>query len=246
MLTRQREYELMDDPMLDRKEHAAALAGLARLNAASGSARAVWRPVRRLYQELFVTKTSHVGRPRPIKILDIACGSGDVPIELCKIAGEAGIAIEVDGCDISATAVEECSQRAKRTGSGMKTRFFQLDALKEPLPTGYDVVVSSLFMHHLEEQEAVALMRKMGEAAGELVVVNDLVRSQMSLMLVTFACHTLTSSRVVQFDGPASVRSAFTPLELRYMASAAGLHNSTIRERFPCRMLLSWRKSGSD
>jgi 2-polyprenyl-3-methyl-5-hydroxy-6-metoxy-1,4-benzoquinol methylase len=246
MLTRQREYELMDDPMLDRKEHAAALAGLARLNAASGSARAVWRPIRRLYQELFAGKTGHVGRPRPLKILDIACGSADVPLQLCNIAGDAGIEIEVDGCDISDIAVEESTQRAKRAGAGNKTRFFQLDVLKEPLPSGYDVVVSSLFMHHLDDQQAVALMSKMAEAAGELVVINDLVRSQMSLMLVTFACQTLTSSRVVQFDGPASVRAAFTPLELGHMAAAAGMHNATIRQRFPCRMLLSWRKSTSD
>jgi 2-polyprenyl-3-methyl-5-hydroxy-6-metoxy-1,4-benzoquinol methylase len=244
MITRQREHELMDDPSLDSRDHAQALDGLARLNSASGSARSVWRPIRRLYQDLFSTAGGANGglitRPRPIKILDLACGSADVPLQLLEIASQAGIEISVDGCDKSEIAVEAANHRARR--SSAKSTFFQLDVLNDPLPKGYDVITTSLFTHHLEDAQTIALMRKMADATNHLVIINDLVRSQMSLLLVKLACHTLTSSRVVHYDGPASVKSAFTPKELQDIAHQAGLHNATIQERFPCRMVLSWRK----
>ena len=245
MLTRVRDQELMDNPLLDSKEHVHALEGLARLNAVSGAARTVWRPIRRLYQQHFATAggAGYQPRPRAIRILDVACGSGDIALSLADIAANAGIEIRVDGCDISQVAVNNANERASRHGYDCK--FFQLDALRDGLPADYDVITNSLFMHHLSEEEAAGLLRKMCDATKALVVVHDLVRSPASLMLVTLACRTLTRSSVVHFDGPASVRAAFTPVELRAIAQRANVYDATVTDAFPCRMLLTWRKRDS-
>ena len=104
------------------------------------------------------------------------------------------------------------------------------------------MVTCSLFLHHLSEDEAIALLTNMENAAERLILVNDLWRSRFNYCAVWFACHLLTRSPVVRFDGPASVRSAFTPAEALALAERAGLHGATVRSRFPCRYLLSWRR----
>jgi SAM-dependent methyltransferase len=221
---RDRIPELMDDPGLDPEEHRRALAGLARLNAWSGSVGVLWKPLRALN--------------RPLRVLDVATGSGDVPCGLMKRANAAGVPLEVAGCDVSPTAIEA----AKMAAPGI--HFFVHDAIRDPLPTGFDVVTCSLFLHHLDDESAIILLKRMAEAAGSCVLVNDLARSRFNYLSVWLACHALTRSRVVRFDGPASVRSAYSPAEALGLAERAGLKNARIRTRFPCRYLLEWRKHG--
>ena len=132
---RDRIPERMDDPGLDPAEHRRALAGLARLNRFSGSAGVLWPAIAKLAARL----------RRTVTVLDVATGSGDVPRQLLARAQAAGVSLDVAGCDVSPTAVEE----AARSSSGV--RFFAHDALRDALPTGFDVVTCSLFLHHLGE-----------------------------------------------------------------------------------------------
>jgi 2-polyprenyl-3-methyl-5-hydroxy-6-metoxy-1,4-benzoquinol methylase len=120
--------------------------------------------------------------------------------------------------------------------------FFVHDAVHDRLPTGFDVVTCSLFLHHLSEEEAIALLANMEHAARHLILINDLNRSRFNYCAAWIACHLFTRSRVVRFDGPASVRSAFTPKEALALTERAGLHGATVRSKFPCRFLLSWRR----
>lgn len=224
--TRARIPELMDDPDLDPAEHRRALAGLARINRVSDSAGALWPAIAQLAREL----------RRPLRVLDVATGSGDVPRRLLARAERADLALDVSACDLSPTAIEEAARAPS------KVHFFVHDALRDRLPTGFDVVTCSLFLHHLSADDAVALLANMENAAARLVVVNDLARSRFNYCAVWIACRALSGSRVVRFDGPASVRSAFTPAEALALAERAGLYGATVRTRFPCRFLLSWRR----
>jgi SAM-dependent methyltransferase len=223
--TRERIPELMDDPGLDPAEHRRALAALARINRVTDSAGVLWPAIRNLAREL----------GRTVRVLDVATGSGDVPTRLLAKAKHAGVPLEVAGCDISPTAIAE----AERQGG---VRFFVHDALRDPLPLGFDVVTCSLFLHHLGEDDAVALLANMSNAARHLVLVNDLARSRFNYCAVWVACRLLTRSCVVRFDGAASVRSAFTPREALALAERAGLRGATVRAKFPCRYLLSWER----
>src|SRR5581483_9493076 len=215
-------------PGLDPAEHRAALAALARINRLSRSADVLWPEIAKLAR----------AAGRPLRVLDVATGSGDVPARLWAKARRAGVALELAGCDVSPTAVAEANRRA-----GAAVRFFTHDVIRDPLPTGYDVVTCSLFLHHLSDDDAAAVLRRMGDAAGRLVLVNDLARSRFNFLAVWLACRLTTRSRVVRFDGPASVRSAFTPAEALALAGRAGLTGATVLHRFPCRFLLSWSRA---
>jgi 2-polyprenyl-3-methyl-5-hydroxy-6-metoxy-1,4-benzoquinol methylase len=229
--SRRREPELMDDAGLDPAEHRRALDGLARLNAASGAFRSLWDPIAGLARE-------DLGRP--LRVLDVATGAGEFPVTLAQWAGRAGLRIGAAGCDLSETALAYGREIAAAVR--VPVTFFRQDVLNDPLPDGYDVVTCSLFLHHLDEPYAVRLLREMGRAAGKLVLVNDLTRGPVNYALVRLACRLLSRSPVVRYDGPASVRAAFTPGEARELAERAGLRGATVAKKFPCRFLLAWRK----
>jgi len=220
----------MDDPALDPAAHRLALAGLARLNRVSGSAAAVWPAVRRL---------AAASPARPLRLLDVATGSGDVLLALVRKARRAGVTLDAVGCDISPVAVAAATEAARR--AGLPARFFVADVLNGPFPAGFDAVVCSLFLHHLDGADAVRLFARMRAAGPRLLVVNDLARSPLNYGLVWLASRALSRSPVVHADGPLSVRAAFTPAELLAVARDAGLTGATVHSHFPGRLVLEWR-----
>lgn len=223
--------ERMDDPALDKALHRQALQGLERINRFSGSAGILWPPIRRLCRELNV---------RSLKILDIATGAGDVPIRLWRRARQAGLSLQIDGCDRSGQAVEHAQARADQ--AGVPVRFFTHDPLASGIPHGYDVLLCSLFLHHLDEAQAKTLLGGMARAAGRMVAVNDLARSRVGWGLAFAGTRLLTRSAVVHTDGLLSVRAAFTLPEVRALARETELAGCSVSGRWPCRFLLVWRK----
>jgi SAM-dependent methyltransferase len=228
---RRREPEIIDRPDLDESLHLEALRGLERINRWSGSARILWRPIRTLARRLAGV---------PLRLLDLATGAGDVPLALWRKAQRAGVALHVAGCDRSPRAVAHAQRRAGESSAAI--HFFEHDALGEPLPDGYDVVTCSLFLHHLDDDDAVSLLRKMAAAARHLVLVNDLRRGLAGFLLAQVGSRILSASPVVHVDGPRSVAAAFTPAEALGLALQAGLEGASVKRRWPCRFLLAWEK----
>jgi 2-polyprenyl-3-methyl-5-hydroxy-6-metoxy-1,4-benzoquinol methylase len=222
----------MDRPDLPAPLHEEALDGLARLNRFSGSDRILWRPIRRLAAQC---------PDRPLRILDVACGAGDVLVGLACRAGHAGISLDLHGIDFSPTAITHARRRGAAVGVSLHLR--EADALAGPLPDGFDVVTCSLFVHHLTDEQALDLLRRMAAATRRLILVNDLRRSVSGWLLAVTACQLLTRSPVVHADGPLSVARAFTTAEVYSVAERAGLCGVTVERRWPFRFLLTWDRA---
>lgn len=222
----------MDDPALPAPLHVRALRGLERINRWSGSLGIVWSPIQALAQAYGA---------RPLRVLDIATGAGDVPIGLWHAARRNDCFLDIDACDRSLTALEYARERAEQARADVK--FFRLDALADTIPAGYDVVISSLFLHHLGDEDIVRVLRHMAQAASQMVVVHDLARSAAGLVLAHVGTRFLSTSDVVHTDGPRSVRAALTAEEARILSQRAGLSGATVSSCWPCRLQLVWRRS---
>ena len=223
--------EVMDQPGLAHDLHRTALAALGRINRLSRTEAVLWRPIHRL------ALTS----PRPIRVLDVACGGGDVLRSLARRAGVAGLPLELCGCDVSGLAVEYARERSLQEGLD-EIEFVERDVLRDGLPAGFDVIACTLFLHHLHADEAERLLSSMASATRSLVLVDDLRRTRAGYLLARWGGRLLTRSPVVHVDGPLSVKAAFTEQELRDMAERTGLPGATVRRHWPQRMLLSWEK----
>ncbi len=230
---RHREPELMDAEDLDPARHVQALRALARVNRVSLVAARVWREV------LHLSRISRdQGGDRPLRLLDVACGGGDVMVDVALRAHKAGVPLAVHGCDLSPVALEHARREAERWG--VVANFFARDVLAEGVPGGYDLVCSSLFHHHLSREDAVDLLRGMAEA-GHRVLVQDLLRGALGYVLAWSGLRLLSRSEVARVDGPRSVRAAFTLPEVRAMAAEAGYVGAVIRRGWPERFILRWR-----
>jgi SAM-dependent methyltransferase len=229
---RRRQPELMDQPDLDHGLHKEALGGLERINWWSGSVRILWPPVRDLLRDASV---------RSLRLLDLASGAGDVAIGLWRRARRANLPIEIEGWDVSPYAVAHAQQQA--AASGATVRFVQADALAAGIMVPFDVVTCSLFLHHLDEDQAIDLLRRMAKGATRLVLVNDLRRCARGWWAAYLGTRLLSASRIVHVDGPLSVEGAFSLEEARALAQKAGLATATVIKRWPFRFLLTWKRT---
>jgi SAM-dependent methyltransferase len=229
---RRRRPEWMDEPNLDAHCHELALEGLARINSWSGATRLFWPRLKALCK---------ASPNSPLRVLDLASGAGDAVIRLRQRAKGAGLPLQIDGCDRSPTAIAYARKAAESRKADV--RFFHCDVLHDPLPRDYDVVINSLFLHHLDDANVVKFLSRAAAVASRALVITDLVRSRLGLFLAFAATRVLTRSPVVHVDGPLSVQGAFRLAEIRELATRAGLSGASLTRHWPCHMLLSWTKS---
>ena len=222
--------EIMDQPGLDASEHAQALRGLERINRISATPRILWNPIRCLAKE----------SSRPLRVLDIACGGGDILQQLARRSARDSLRIVYAGCDISPTAVAHAQQNADRNGHTV--RFFQHDILDAPLQEHYDVVMCSLFLHHMDEKAACIVLERLKTTSARLVLVHDLVRSPLGYVVAVVGTRLLSRSPIVHNDGPISVKAAFSIAEARDLAARCGMMDARVSWQWPFRFLLEWRR----
>src|SRR5262245_57927787 len=235
LLQRRLQPEVMDQPGLDNGQHHQALNALARINWIIASGLNFWPPIRALCND-----RRKAGDARPVRVLDVATGAGDVPVRLWRWAKRDRIPLEVAGCDVSRTAIEHARRYAADHGANVS--FLQRDVLNEPLLDGFDVITCSLFLHHLTEEQSLTLLRRMREAASSLTLVNDLDRCLAGWLAAYLGSRILTRSPVVHADALMSVEGAFTPGEAHQLARRAGWDGARLQRKFPFRYLLSWRR----
>mgnify|MGYP003652369239 CR=1 FL=1 len=212
-----------------------ALASLMRINVIGNGAGIFWPEIRALLE-------ARVPSKGPMRVLDIGCGAGDLAQKLETRARKRGYDLAVDGCDFSPVAVA-MAQRLYGT-TERPNRFFVLDAITDPIPDDYDIIMNSLFFHHLDNEAGKLVLEKMAESTREAVLMSDLIRSRFGLGLVYLATRTLSRSPIVHADGVTSLLAAYSMEEVSDLTKSLDLTGATVTRRWPERFLLRWRKQG--
>jgi SAM-dependent methyltransferase len=170
---------------------------------------------------------------RPLRVLDVATGSGDIPEELCRWARRQGRKIELVLTDISAPILNIARQRIVKAGFADRMSFVVCDATHMPFADGsFDVALCSLTFHHLKPEQARQVLRQMARVARIGFIVNDIYRSRGAWYTARFLTHATFASSLTCHDGPASVLRAYTPVELARLAASAGLNARIYRHPF--------------
>lgn len=237
-----RHAELMDDPGLPEAEHLHALEALATINAVSCTAAQIAAAV----AAIVPSETS-----LPLHVVDLACGGGDVTLacglRLARSLG--GREVVMTGVDTSRRGLDRAAGRIKAGGVSitslpLRFTFVVRDLIASGCVPG-DIAISSLFLHHLDDEPARRVLRSMADSCRMGFVVSDLIRSRLGLALAVLGTSVLSRSRVARIDGPLSVRAARTPAEYRRLLDTAGLTTATIRRTWPERVLITWRREAA-
>jgi ubiquinone/menaquinone biosynthesis C-methylase UbiE len=217
--------ELLDQPDIPRRELERSLYDLEVANRWLGGRRAMLRHVLPLVGETF-------------DVLDVGCGSADTLRALSEHASRNGCRIGLTGVDTSASILEIA--RSRNLGSS-EMDLIQAGATSLPFDdSSFDIVVSSLVLHHLAPNDVVAALQEARRVTRSRIVVTDLVRSHMAFASALIV-GTFVFGKLSRYDAPASVRRAYTPVELLSLANEAGLKDCRIFKG-PVRMALVYDK----
>ncbi len=221
--------EVMDDPQIEQGRFIGALEGLRRINSVTQTTRLLWPDVLAAAQQ---------NPNKLLRVLDVGSGGGDVAISLWKKAHKMGLDVAIDGCDISPVALDYAKAYAKRSNADVN--FFSYDVLNNPLPEGYDVIMCTLFLHHLPRKDAIKFLKNAAEQAQNRIIIQDLVRGSLGYLTAYWGVRFLLCNDVCRIDGPRSVENAFTPDEASSLMAEAQLENFDVTQHFPFRMLMRW------
>jgi ubiquinone/menaquinone biosynthesis C-methylase UbiE len=169
-------------------------------------------------------------------VLEVAAGDGFVPRTLVEDFESSGIHLDVTLLDRAASHLPTNGAAPKIAG----------DALSLPFHNStFDLVSSSLFVHHLSPDEAVQFAHEALRVCRTAVLVNDLVRSPLHLA-IAYAGVPLYRSRITRNDAPASVRQAYTVEEMRDFLQQAGAGQIDIERHFLFRMgAIAWKQANA-
>jgi len=162
--------------------------------------------------------------PRP-RLLDVGCGSADIPAYLLRQASRPLVAV---GVDIKMLHLEAAPREVRRVRADVR-------ALPFP-PRSFDVVMASLFLHHFDAGEVADVLRGLFALTRGALVINDLRRARLPYAFAKATFPLLLRSRVSRNDGLLSIRRAFTPDELAAAFSEAHIP-VRIERTFPYRLL---------
>ena len=113
---------------------------------------------------------------------------------------------------------------AERTGPRAGLSFRVTGSSQLPFPDdAFDIVHSSMVLHHLEPDEATDLLRESARVGRLGVIVNDLDRARRFWLGAWLIGHLTTRNRYTGHDAPLSVRRAYRPTEVERMATSAGM-----------------------
>lgn len=211
--------ELIDGP-LDEHALAGNLRDLERVNRWLGGVDLSWRAL--------LPYLNHSGdSSAPLRILDVGTGAADIPRGLLRRAARHGAGLEIVATDVRPEIVELARRRMPAAGLDVRlTSAERLDAAD----SSFDVVHSSMVLHHLEPAAALAQLREMARVARRAVIVNDLERGTVWWLGAHLLTLLATGNRYTRHDAPLSVRRAYRRSELSAMAGSVGLaHRATLR-----------------
>jgi SAM-dependent methyltransferase len=231
---RSRDSELMDTEPVSFEEFRACLVDLARVNRLT----LAYRPTLAFFDRLLPVAR---GLGRPLEVVDVGSGYGDMLREVDAWALRRGVAVSLTGVDLNPWSRRAASEA---TSPGRNIQWVTADAFAYEPPAGIDVVVSSLFTHHLTDPLVTKFLAWMEATARLGWFVNDLHRHPVPYHFFRRFAKLARLHRFVRHDGPVSIARAFVPTEWQRFLVEAGIDPDAVEVqwRMPFRLTVARRK----
>ena len=205
MKERSRQFEILDDPATSAADIRASLDFMVGVNQWWGGAASV--------VDFFERQKT----PDSFSVLDLGTGSGDIPYRLAQWARRKSKNISITALDVN----PHCLDYARRRYFSPDIRFLNHSAFDMASLGRFDYITSSLFFHHLSEEEIIRLLGLMKEQCRLGFVVNDLYRGHRSHWGAFFL--SLFSGKTVSHDAKLSVLRAFKEKDYLRYRTATGI-----------------------
>jgi ubiquinone/menaquinone biosynthesis C-methylase UbiE len=173
---------------------------------------------------------------REFSVLDVGAGSGELLRETGKFARRQKRKSRLCGLELNARSALAILEESKNFAEIKSVR---ANALTLPFSDkSFDYAVSSLFTHHLSDENIVKTFSEMSRVASRKIFVIDLHRHRLAYISYKMFCAGFRISPLVREDGSLSILRSFKSNELTELARKAGLKNVSVKRVFPFRLVL--------
>jgi hypothetical protein len=159
-----------------------------------------------------------------LRIVDVGSGAGDMLRRVERWAVRRGIRVTLTGIDLNPYAARVALEVMPASSA---IQWITGDAFIYAEPV--DVVLSSLFTHHLDEHEIVRFLGWSESVARFGWFVNDLCREVVPYRLFGLLAKAMRWHRFVQHDGPVSFRRSFREDDWERMLCEARIPVADVR-----------------
>lgn len=174
---------------------------------------------------------------REFSVLDVGAGSGELLRGIGKFARKQRRKSKLFGLELNGRSAVAILEESKNYA---EIKSIQANALNLPFAdNSFDYAVSSLFTHHLSNENIVKTLTEMKRVSRRKIFVIDLHRHRAAYAFYKIFCVAFRISPLVREDGSLSILRSFKPDELRVLAERANLENISVERYFPFRLVLS-------
>jgi 2-polyprenyl-3-methyl-5-hydroxy-6-metoxy-1,4-benzoquinol methylase len=145
-------------------------------------------------------------KEKTFTILDLGCGHGDILRLIADFGRKNNYKFKLIGIDANQDAIDYADELSVNYP---ELSFINEDVFSEAFQNlDYDIVLSTLFLHHFKDEEIKSLLATFLNKATLGIVVNDLQRSKVAYGLFKLL-GLVISNEMIKQDGLTSILRAF-------------------------------------
>jgi SAM-dependent methyltransferase len=210
---KQRSYkkEMLDEPGIPKADLFQNLRELNTINSLLGGHSVTINAIKKLLHD----------KKHTYNILDIGSGGGDTLLQIAKWAKQNGYRVLCTGVDM----LPDCIAYAKENCKDFDNIKFVCDDYAHFMHSApkFDLILTSLFCHHLTDDELIELFKQMNSHTNIAGVINDLHRHPFAYYSIKWLTAFLSKSYLVKNDAPLSVLRGFSAKELNMLLAKASI-----------------------
>lgn len=172
-------------------------------------------------------KKLQLHKDRIYRILDIGSGGGDTLKAIAHWAIVNGYRVELTGVDLKADCIDYARQFCREFNN---ITFLQSDYKKLPeLNLEFDIIITSLFCHHLTDEEILSLFSWSSKQAKMAFIMNDLHRHPLAYYSIALLTSLFSRSHLVKNDAKLSILRGFKRKELAQLLVKSQLGHELVK-----------------
>jgi 2-polyprenyl-3-methyl-5-hydroxy-6-metoxy-1,4-benzoquinol methylase len=171
-----------------------------------------------------------------IVIAEIGCGGGDNIKAINKWCQKNSVAVSFIGIDIKKECIDYAEEQCENIyATWIVSPYEKVQFKKIP-----DIIFSSLFCHHFNEDELLFMLQWMKNNTTAGFFINDLHRNGMAYYSIKLLTQLFSKSYLVKHDAPLSVARGFTKKEWQQILNNAGIDSALVKWKWAFRHLITY------
>lgn len=155
-------------------------------------------------------------KSRELTIVDLGCGGGDLIRRVATFGRQQGYTFKLIGLDANKDAIEYARSLS---GAYPEISFKHQNIFSDDFEKlEYDILLSTLFLHHFKEQEIIGFLKKAIKKVRLAIIINDLHRHRLAYYLFKLISLGFNNNMIRQ-DGLVSILRGFKRKEIEKIST---------------------------